>query len=112
MLGLVLTSTGALTVAWTISWVYYGGYSHISKKRVLFTAGLLVVAALLSHAYIRQQWLRYLREQAMTEVTSFVSMSQDLDSASSAAANLIQEVELVSRGYRMWVFTSLVISKS
>jgi hypothetical protein len=99
--GLILTASGALVLAWLVSWVYSGSYSHLSKKRVLVTAGLLVVAAVLSHAYVKQQWLRYLREQAVEEVSTFVSRSQDFDSASSAAAALIQEVELVSRGYRM-----------
>lgn len=99
--GLLLTATLALTLAWVASWVYSEGLSHLAKKRILFTVGLVVVAVVLSHAYIRQQWLRYLREQAMTEITAFVSRSQDFDSASSAAVALVQEVELVSRGYRM-----------
>lgn len=99
--GLVLTASGALILAWLVSWIYSGGYSHLTRKRVFVTLVLLAVAALLSHAYVKQQWLRYLREQAVTEVTAFVSRSQDFDSASSAAAALIQEVELVSRGYRI-----------
>lgn len=99
--GLILTASGALILAWLVSWVYSGGYSHLTKKRVLVAVVLLVVAGVLSHAYVKQQWLRYLREQAVTEVSALVSKSQDFDSASSAAAALIQEVELVSRGYRM-----------
>jgi uncharacterized protein YqgC (DUF456 family) len=99
--GMILTASGALILAWLVSWVYSGGYSHLTRKRVFFTVVMLVAAAILSHAYIKQQWLRYLREQAVTEVSSLVSRSQDFDSASSAAAALIQEVELVSRGYRM-----------
>ncbi len=101
--GLAATAAGALLVAWMISWVYYGGYSHLTKKRVVFAGVLLVAGGFLSQVYIRQQWLRYLRNQALAEVTTFVSKSQDFDSASSAALSLIQEVELVSRGYRMYV---------
>ncbi|KAK3341776.1 Mysoin-binding motif of peroxisomes-domain-containing protein [Lasiosphaeria hispida] len=99
--GLAATAAGALLVAWIMSWVYYGGYSHLTKKRVLFAAVLLVAGGFASHVYIRQQWLRYLREQAMAEVSTFVAKAQDFDSASSAALSLIQEVELVSRGYRI-----------
>jgi integral membrane sensor domain MASE1 len=51
--------------------------------------------------WLQRQWLRYRRGQALGEVTAFVSNSQDLDGASGAAFALIQEVELVSRGYRM-----------
>jgi len=103
--GIAVTATGALLMAWIISWVYYGGYSHLTKKRVVFAAVILVGLASVSHIYIRQQWLRYLREQAIAEVTNFVSKSHDFDSASSAALSLIQEVELVSRGYKMYVTT-------
>ncbi|KAH8891040.1 hypothetical protein GQ53DRAFT_649844 [Thozetella sp. PMI_491] len=99
--GLVASAVAAITVAWIINWVYSGGYAHLTKKRVLFTVVFTAVAALVGHAYIRQQWLRYLREQALAEVTTFVSRTQDMDSASSAAIALIQEVELVSRGYRI-----------
>lgn len=99
--GLILTASGAVIVAWLVSWVYSGGYAHLTKKRVLVTVALLVIAAIFSRAYIKHQWLRYLQEQAVTEVSTLVSRSQDFDSASSAAAALIQEVELVSRGYRM-----------
>ncbi|KAK7737411.1 hypothetical protein SLS53_006484 [Cytospora paraplurivora] len=52
-------------------------------------------------AYIRQQWLKYIREQTLAEMTTFISKAQDFDSASSAAVALVQEVELVSRGYRL-----------
>jgi len=101
--GIIATATGALLVAWIISWVYYGGFSHLTKKRVVFAAVLLLGGALVSHVYIRQQWLRYLREQTLGELKSFIVRSQDFDGASSAALSLIQEVELVSRGYKMYV---------
>ncbi|EON96922.1 putative proliferating cell nuclear antigen protein [Phaeoacremonium minimum UCRPA7] len=101
--GLLLTAAGALILAWVISWLCGGGYSHLTKKRVVFFVGLVVVVAVLSHTYVRQQWLRYVREQAVAEMSSFVTKSQDFDSAASAAVALIQEVELVSRGYRISV---------
>ncbi len=105
--GLLATAAAALVVAWAVKWLYSGGYAHLTKKRVSFSALVLVAVAAVSQAYLRQQWLRYLRNQALTEVVSFVSRSQDFDSASSAALSLVQEVELVSRGYRLWVLLSL-----
>lgn len=99
--GLMITTAVALLVAWAMNWVHSGGYSHLTKKRVLLTLGSLAVVAIFFRAYVRQQWLRHLCEQALTEATIFVSRSQDFDSASGAAAALIQEVELVSRGYRL-----------
>jgi len=99
--GLLVTTVGAVLVAWIISWVYTGGYSQLTKKRVIFAVILLAATVLVGHVYIRQRWLKYLRDQALAEVTTFISRSQDFDSASSAALSLIQEVELVSRGYRL-----------
>ncbi|KXX77448.1 Vezatin [Madurella mycetomatis] len=99
--GMLATAAAALAVAWVVSWMYSGGYAHLTKKRVTFGAAVLVAVGLVSHVYLRQQWLRYLRNQALSEVSAFVSRSQDFDSATSAALSLIQEVELVSRGYRI-----------
>ncbi|TPX16717.1 uncharacterized protein E0L32_003658 [Thyridium curvatum] len=99
--GLMVAAAAAVALAWVISWVYMGGYSYLTKKRVFVVLGLLVAVSVLGHAYIRQQWLRYIRSQALNEVTNFVTRSQDFDSATSAAVGLIQEVELVSRGYRL-----------
>ncbi|KAF3360437.1 hypothetical protein VDGD_04316 [Verticillium dahliae] len=95
-LGAVL---GALALAFAISWVVGGG--SLTKKRL---AVLLVTAAItagVAQVFMRRQWLRYRRHQALSEVTAFVSNAHEFDSATSAAIALIQEVELVSRGYRL-----------
>lgn len=99
--GLLLTAVGALGLAWFISWLYGGGITNLTKKRVVVFVVVFAVAGVASQAYIRQQWLRYVREQTLVEISTFVSKAQDFDSASSAAVALIQEVELVSRGYRL-----------
>ncbi|KAL2170081.1 hypothetical protein VTG60DRAFT_5353 [Thermothelomyces hinnuleus] len=99
--GVLAAAAAALVVAWMVKWVHSGGWAHLTKKRVTFTALVLVAVAVVSQAYLKQQWLRYLRNQALSEVATFVSRSQHFDSACSAALSLIQEVELVSRGYRI-----------
>lgn len=99
--GLLLTAVGALGLAWFISWLYGGGIANLTKKRVVVFIVVFAVAGVASQAYIRQQWLRYVRGQTLVEITTFVSKAQDFDSASNAAVALIQEVELVSRGYRL-----------
>jgi hypothetical protein len=53
------------------------------------------------YAYARLRWLQYLRHQAVDCATLLVSSAQDFDASASATITLIQEVELVSRGYRM-----------
>ena len=99
--GVLATAAAALVVAWMVKWVLSGGYEHLAKKRVAFSGVVLVAVAAVAQVYVRQQWLRYLRNQSLAEVTTFIARSQDFDSAASAALSLIQEVELVSRGYRM-----------
>lgn len=99
--GLLLTAVGALGLAWFISWLHGGGITNLTKKRVVVFVVVFAVAGVASQAFIRQQWLRYVRGQTLAEISTFVSRAQDFDSASSAAVALIQEVELVSRGYRL-----------
>lgn len=99
--GLLATAAAALVVALVVRWLHSGGYASLTKRRVAVGTVVLAALAFVAHVYMRRQWLRYLRNQALAEVAAFVSNSQDFDSASSAALSLIQEVELVSRGYRM-----------
>lgn len=63
--------------------------------------GTLAVLGLVTYAYVRRQWLQYVRQQALAETSEFVAKSQEFDAVATAALNLIQEVELVSRGYRL-----------
>jgi hypothetical protein len=101
--GVSFSFAGALALALFARWVYDGGYAHMTGGRILVGLSIWLVVGVLFRAYIRQQWLRYLRQQTVAEMTSFVTRSLDLDSATTAAILLIQEVELVSRGYRISV---------
>ena len=101
--GIFASVLGALSVAIILSWILSPGPSYVTRKRLFFLVLLLTALALLGPVYMRRQWLRYRREQSLLEVASFVSNSHDFDSATGAALSLIQEVELVSRGYRMLV---------
>lgn len=98
------TASVAFGVSWIIRW---SASAHDWKGIVLrFTivSGLLVAAAIFGQAYLRRRWLHNLRQQNIADTAKFIGRSQDLDSAMTAALCLIQEVELVSRGYRMCVF--------
>ena len=68
---------------------------------VIFLA-LLVGFAMISYAYMRRQWLQYLRQQSLAVVSEFVAKAQEFDMVVAGALTLVQEVELVSRGYRMY----------
>lgn len=99
--GILASVLGALAVAIVLSWILGSGPQYVTRKRLVFLVLLLVALALLGPVYMRRQWLKYRREQSLSEIATFVSSSHDFDSVMSAALSLVQEVELVSRGYRM-----------
>ena len=101
MNGALASIITALVVACIISWLAGDGYAHITATRLVAALVVLGIALAVAQVYFRTQWLRYRREQALSEVAAYVHDSQEFDSAASAALGLIQEVELVSRGYRM-----------
>jgi hypothetical protein len=99
--GTAITASLAFALAWMIHWTRGNGNSGSGKGRVaifLLAMGLLSV---ISYAYMRRQWLQYLRQQAISELSQFVGSAQKFDSAAIGALTLVQEVELVSRGYRL-----------
>ncbi|KAK7427670.1 hypothetical protein QQZ08_005776 [Neonectria magnoliae] len=96
--GILASILAALAVAVISSWVVESG---ITRKRLVFFIFLCVAGILLGQIYMRRQWLRYRRSQSLSEITAFIENSHSQDSTSGAALSLIQEVELVSRGYRI-----------
>ncbi|KAL2757488.1 hypothetical protein ACRALDRAFT_2118323 [Sodiomyces alcalophilus JCM 7366] len=89
----------ALAIALTISWLLGGG--PLNKRRLALVLFFGAIAVGVARVFMRRQWLRYRRHQALSEVATLVSNSQEFDDVTSAAISLIQEVELVSRGYRI-----------
>ncbi len=67
----------------------------------MLSVSVITLGAL--YALLRRQWLHYLRAQAVETASSLTASAQNFDAAAAAAMTWIQEVELVSRGYRMWV---------
>jgi hypothetical protein len=97
--GAALTAATAFTLVWLVHWSRRR--NGFSKTR--FTIVFLVFAAVAtaSYAYIRRQWLQTLRHQAVENVSALVTNLQAFEASTSSALALIQEVELVSRGYRL-----------
>ncbi|UPK99439.1 hypothetical protein LCI18_010374 [Fusarium solani-melongenae] len=96
--GILASILAALAIAVILSWVVESG---VTRKRLIFLLILCAAAMLLGQVYMRRQWLRYRRSQSLLEITAFIEHSHAFDTASGAALSLIQEVELVSRGYRL-----------
>ncbi|KAF4581147.1 proliferating cell nuclear antigen [Ophiocordyceps camponoti-floridani] len=100
--GVVVPVLGALAVAAFLNWLRgSGALSTMNRKRVALVVAALALSAFLSRAHMRRQWLRYRRDQTLSEMTALVINSRDFDSATEATLSLVQEVELVSRGYRI-----------
>lgn len=77
------------------------GRSGIGKGRAIAALLLSMMVAIFLFAQARRTWLRSLRSRAIEFAASFVQNSQSFDVLASNAVTLIQEVELVSRGYRL-----------
>ncbi|OLN88665.1 hypothetical protein CCHL11_01883 [Colletotrichum chlorophyti] len=90
--GAVVAVLGALAVAVSINWL--AGTGPWTKRRITIIVFILAIAAGVSHVYMRRQWLRYRRLQALSEVTAFVSNSQEFDSATGAAIALFRSAPL------------------
>lgn len=90
-----------VAIAFLITWIASGGVGNLTRGRIIFYVVLLAIVALIAPIYFKRQFLLLRRDQALSQVSAFVAQAQNFDSASGAAIALIQEVELVSRGYRL-----------
>ena len=86
---------------------------HWATKRNGFSIGrlFLVVVSLgvgltVAFTHVRRQWLQHLRHRVVNTASTLIANLQTFDTATSSALMLVQEVELVSRGYRLYVACS------
>lgn len=99
--GAAVTASVAFALAWLIHWAKNHGNPSAGKGRTAVSLVVIMLLAAVSYAYMRRQWLQYVRQQSVAEVSNFAAKAQGLDLTVAAAMTLVQEVELVSRGYRM-----------
>ncbi|KAF2400530.1 hypothetical protein EJ06DRAFT_433779 [Trichodelitschia bisporula] len=99
--GAIVTAAIAFGIVWLIHWSRGGRLGGFSRGRLSIIVSVFLVLAVVLYAYARRQWLQYLRKNAVSAASTLVTNLQAFDSSSSAALMLIQEVELVSRGYRI-----------
>jgi hypothetical protein len=99
--GAVVTAATSFSIVWLLHWGRSKTGSVISLRRFGVLLVLVPVLGVLFYAFAKRQWLKFLRHQAVDAAGTFVGNAQGFDSAASASVVFIQEVELVSRGYRM-----------
>lgn len=92
-----------LAISVLVGWVFRWGdrQSHISRGRTIIALFMSMVVGIVLFAHNRRRWLRVLRGRAIELASQFVENSQTYDILASNAVTFIQEVELVSRGYRL-----------
>lgn len=113
--GAIATASGSFSIAWLLHWSRSrtGPGFKLQKLIVLSilvpVLGALVVLSILVpvlgvlfYVFARRQWLKHLRHQAVNDTAMFISNAQGFDSAASASVVFVQEVELVSKEYRMY----------
>ena len=68
---------------------------------MLLVTAVFVAIAVVTYAYLRRQWLKFLRRNAVTAASGLTANWQAFEVSATTALSLIQEVELVSKGYRL-----------
>ena len=103
--GVAVTAGVAFFLVLLLNWARG---SRLSKSRILLALTCAAIAGVLFYTYLRRQWLQYLRHQAVDAASSLTTNARGFDVTTSAALSLIQEVELVSKGYRLYaIFTPI-----
>ncbi|KAE9974813.1 hypothetical protein EG328_003599 [Venturia inaequalis] len=97
--GALLTATTSFAAVWLIHWSKAQPALNKGKTLVVICGFLLL--AILLYSYARRQWLHYLRQNAVLAASNLVTNLQAIDASTSAGLSLVQEVELVSRGFRL-----------
>ncbi|KAI9794198.1 MAG: hypothetical protein M1816_006123 [Peltula sp. TS41687] len=99
--GALATGFGAFSFVWMLYWARGGRHPHLRTSRILLTFFFVLVGSLIFYSFLRRQWLLFLRRQAVDTAAQFVAQAQEFDAVTSVALSIVQDVELVSRGYRL-----------
>ena len=103
LVGISLTGVTAFILAWAVHQLRTFNFADIDPWRALPYLFVLAAFATFICVLVRQQWLKYVRSQAIDNASTLVANAQNFNTVASSAIALIQEVELVSRGYRTYV---------
>ncbi|KAK3675682.1 hypothetical protein LTR78_004323 [Recurvomyces mirabilis] len=99
--GAAATAASAFALVYILHWALVRRGGGISTSRVLLVTAVFVTTAIVVYAYLRRQWLKFVRRNAVTAASSLTANWQAFEVSASTALSLIQEVELVSKGYRL-----------
>ena len=98
IVGALSAAAVAFAVVYVLDWLRT---RRVSKSRAALLLGAVALAAFAGYGYLRKQWLESLRHEAVDAATGLTTNWQAFELSSSSALSFIQEVELVSKGYRL-----------
>jgi hypothetical protein len=111
--GAFITAGISFSVAWSLHLLQrrYRTPRTISSSwsELCIYTSLFVGACLVLFWFARRQYLEFVRQSAVAALGRAVASSHNYDGIATEALRFVQEVEVVSRGYDMWVWFAPVI---
>lgn len=104
LFGLLLTAALSFVLVWSIQLLRTTAWTSGSWLRIGSAIFVTPAIVFVLYTYLRQQRLQNLRMQAVGSASSYTESAHSFDAVALAAITLIQEVEVVSRGYHMYVY--------
>ncbi|GIZ43287.1 hypothetical protein CKM354_000651900 [Cercospora kikuchii] len=98
VVGALSAAAVAFAVVYFIDWLRT---RRVSRSRAALLLGAIALASFAGYGYMRRQWLESLRHEAVDAATGMTTNWQAFELSSSSSLSFIQEVELVSKGYRL-----------
>lgn len=98
IVGALSAAAVAFAVVYFLDWLRT---RRVSRSRAAIVLGAVSIAAFMGYGYLRKQWLESLRHEAVDAATGLTTNWQAFELSSSSALAFVQEVELVSKGYRL-----------
>jgi hypothetical protein len=101
--GVIATAISSFLIAWAFHWVRSSATQSARTLWMKIFAVLFLIIALVVgfRSYMWRYRSQRLRRDVIDAVSSLISESHTLDGLTSTAVTLIQEIEVVARGYEM-----------
>ncbi len=105
--GALITAGISFSVAWLLHLLQRryrtpGSFASSWSELCIYTSLFLVVGLVILW-FARRQYLEFVRKSAGSALGNVVASSHNYDGITTEALRFVQEVEVVSRGYEMWV---------
>ena len=99
--GALATLAIAFSAVGALDWARPGRNNQGLSWRLAIVLALIGIGMIHFYVVFKRQYTRHLRRATLDAASTLVAHAQCFDGAAAAASTLIQEVEIVSRGYRI-----------